>query len=89
MALKLDKVKLTQTQKDIAEKILHAWSDLNKNIATLDIEGVRALLVYELSARARLTVVQRLTARYGVLEQRENEREVAKLLARKFANERK
>lgn len=81
----LKKVKLTETQKIQAEDILRNWAGLNKRIAAMSLAGVRNLLAFELATRCRLTIVQRLTARYGVLEQRENEREVAGYLAKKLS----
>lgn len=78
--LNLKAVKLTDAQKKQADQILSNWKGLTAAIAKLDINGVRGLLAYELRHQKRLTIVQRLTARYGVLEQRENEKEVARAL---------
>lgn len=86
MALDLKKVRLDSKQKKFAEGVLRNWGLLNKGITKLDIGQVRALLAFELATRARLTVVQRLVARYGVLEQKANEREVAEALAKKLGS---
>lgn len=78
--LNLKEVKLKKSEEKLAEDVLANWKGLTEALARLDLHGVRALLAYELRTRKRLTIVQRLTARYGVLEQRENEKEVARAL---------
>ena len=85
--LNLESVKLTSGDKKRAEEALKNWNELSKVISEQDLDGIRVLLAHEVRTRRRLTVVQRLTARYGVLEQHANEREVMRLLARELKAE--
>jgi hypothetical protein len=82
--LNLESVKLTSHDKKRAEEALKNWNELSKVISEQDLDGIRVLLAHEVNTRMRLTVVQRLVARFGVLEQHANEREVMGLLAKRL-----
>lgn len=82
MALELNTVTLTETDKKKCDEALRNWTELNKVLEKANLGAVQKLLKRELTTKCRLTIVQRLTARYGVLEQQVNEREVAEALAR-------
>lgn len=85
--LNIDAVKLTSHDKKTAEEALRNWNLLSKKIGEQDLDGIRVLLKHEIDTRMRLTVIQRLVARYGVLEQQANEREVMALLAKKLGRQ--
>lgn len=85
--LNLEDVKLTKADKEHAEAALRNWNTLSHIISEQKLDGLRTLLAYEVSTRMRLTVIQRLVARYGVLEQQANEREVMALVAKRMARQ--
>lgn len=84
MALDLEQVKVTGARRHEAEEILANLPTLNRTLVkpevTLDV--VRALIKVEVEGRHRMTTLQRLVARYNVLEARQNEADLMAYVTR-------
>jgi hypothetical protein len=67
----------------VAEEILSNLPSLNRALPSLELEHVRALIRVEADGKHRMTTLQRLIARFNVLEARENEKELMQYVVRK------
>lgn len=75
MALDLETMKVTEKEKSAAEDVLANLSTLNAALMQprMTLDAVRVLLKVEADDRHRMTTLQRLMARYNVLEAKANE----------------
>jgi hypothetical protein len=78
MALDLDKVKVSKVEKETAEEVLTNLPTLGAALMQpeMTLSAVRVLLKVEADGRHRLTTLQRLVARYNVLEAKQNEEDL-------------
>jgi hypothetical protein len=76
--LDLEKVKVSKEERDAAEEILANLPTLGAAVMQprMTLEAVRALIKIEADGRHRLTTLQRLVARYNVLEAQRNEEDL-------------
>lgn len=75
MALDLDKVKVTKEEKEAGEELLANLPTLNDWLMheKTKLDDVRAMIRVEADGKHRMTTLQRLVARYNVLEAKSNE----------------
>lgn len=73
--LDLDKVRVSKEEKEAAEEVLDNLSTLNAALMQpkMTLDAVRVLIKVEADHRHRMTTLQRLVARYNVLEAKSNE----------------
>lgn len=78
MALDLDRVKVTKEEKETAEQVLANLPTLNTALVApkMTLDAVRVLIKVEADGKHRLTTLQRLIARYNVLEAKSNEEDL-------------
>lgn len=78
MALDLDKVRVTKEEKETAEEVLANLPTLNRSLVQpkMTLDAVRVLIKVEADHRHRMTTLQRLIARYNVLEAKQNEEDL-------------
>lgn len=75
MALDLDKMKVSEKEREAADEVLDNLSTLNAALMQpkMTLEAVRVLIKVEADHRHRMTTLQRLIARFNVLEAKSNE----------------
>lgn len=78
MALDLDRVKVTKEEKETAEETLANLPTLSTALMQPEVtlEAVRVLIKVEADGKHRMTTLQRLIARYNVLEAKSNEEDL-------------
>lgn len=78
MALDLDRMKVTKEEKETAEEVLANLPTLNKALVQprMTLDAVRVLIKVEADTRHRMTTLQRLVARFNVLEAKQNEEDL-------------
>lgn len=78
MALDLEKVKVTREERETAEEILANLPTLGAALMTpkMTLGAVRVLIKIEADGKHRMTTLQRLVARYNVLEAKQNEEDL-------------
>jgi hypothetical protein len=76
--LDLDRVRVTAKEREDGEQVLSNLPTLNKALVDpkMKLEAVRALIKIEADGRHRMTTLQRLVARYNVLEAKQNEEDL-------------
>lgn len=78
MALDLAGVKVSKEEREKAEGVLANLPTLNKALVhpKMTLDAVRVLIKVEAETRHRMTTLQRLVARYNVLESKQNEEDL-------------
>lgn len=78
MALDLEKVRVTKEEKETAEEVLANLPTLNRALVQpkMTLGAVRVLIKVEADTRHRMTTLQRLIARFNVLEAKQNEEDL-------------
>jgi hypothetical protein len=78
MALDLEKVRVSKEEKEAAEEVLANLPTLNRTLVQpkMTLDAVRVLIKVEADHRHRMTTLQRLVARYNVLEAKQNEEDL-------------
>lgn len=75
MALDLDKMRVSKEEREAAEEVLANLPVLAKALMQpkMTLDAVRVLIKVEADDRHRMTTLQRLIARFNVLEAKHNE----------------
>ncbi len=83
--LKIDNVKVSDKQRVGGEEILANLPSLNAALKNPEVglEEVRRLIRIEADGKRRMTTLQRLVARFNVLEAKQNEAELFAYVANK------
>lgn len=89
MALDLDKVRVTKEEKASAEEVLANLPILGRALMEprMTLAAVRVLIKVEADDRHRMTTLQRLIARYNVLEAKQNEEDLMAYVTAKVAKQ--
>lgn len=76
--LELDRVRVSKEERETGEAVLASLPTLNRALVApkMSLDAVRVLIKIEADGKHRMTTLQRLIARYNVLESKKNEEDL-------------